>query len=110
MLSTNLITTSRISTRTECVSPTRANELADLIEMTGGNAIPLYVKNIGTELQKEFVLIQPDSMKQLSTLAAVRILSDRNPQKWCNCQAVVTNRMNNEGEVIDMTDAILAQL
>ena len=110
MLSTLLITTNRISTPSAEVSPTWANELADLIEMTGGNALPLYVKNIGSEIEKEFVLIQPNHPKQLGILAALRILVDRNPMKWGNCNAIVTNRMNDRGEVIDMTDAILAQL
>ena len=109
MLKTSLITTNRISTPSAEVSPTYANQLADAIEMTGGNATPLYVKNIGTIAKPDYQLIRPHH-KQLDTLAAMRILRERNLQKWGNCQAIVTNPTNSDGEVIDMTDAILAQL
>ena len=110
MLHTSLVTTGRITTSTEEVSPTHAAQLADLIEMTGGNATILYIKNVGTIAQPSYELIQPYHIKQLSTLAAVRILRERNPQKWGNCVTIITNPTNNEGEVVDMTDAILAQL
>ena len=106
---TSLITTSRIVTSTEEIGQSTANQLADAMEMTGGNAIPLFVKNIGTIAQPQYTLINP-TRQQLEVLAAVRVLRERNGAKWGNCTVMITNPTNNEGEVIDMTDAVLAQI
>ena len=107
---TNLISTKRITTPTECVSPTLAAQLADAMELTGGNIAPIYVRDIGTAIDPQYILIQPDGMKQLSLLAAVRVLRDRDLKKYSMCNVVVVNPLNNLGERTDMEAAILAQL
>jgi hypothetical protein len=105
----SLISTKRIITPSHQVGPSWAKELADLMELTGGNATPLYVKNVGT-INAQYELIQPHNLKQVGILAAARVLRERNLQKWEKVSVIITNPTNNEGEIIDMTDAILAQL
>ena len=110
MLHTSLVTTSRITTPTHEIGASYANELADLMELTGGNATILYIKNVGTIMNPQYELIQPHHIKQLATLAAVRILRERDGMKWGMCNTIVTNPTDNEGNTVDMTEAILAQL
>jgi hypothetical protein len=109
-MNNSLISTKRIITPSHQVGPSWAKELADLMELTEGNATPLYVKNVGTIINAQYELIQPHNLKQVGILAAARVLRDRNLQKWEKVSVIITNPTNNEGEIIDMTDAILAQL
>ena len=105
-----LIATTRITTPTECVAPSLANQLADAMEKTGGNVQPLMVKNVGSIMKPQYELIQPDSMRQLAILAAVRVLRERDFKSFEMCSAVISNPTDNEGAQLDMEDAILAQL
>ena len=109
-VTTNLIATARIINNTECVAPSLANQLADAMEKTGGNIQPLMVKNVGTIMQPSYELIQPDSMKQLAILAAVRVLKERDGKQYGNCNAIISNPTNNDGDQLDFEAAILAQL
>ena len=107
---TNLISTSRITTRTECVAPSYAKEIAEAIKITGRNMQPLYVRDIGTPIDPKYVLVQEHHMKQLATLAAVRLLREEDLAKYGMCNVIIVNPLNNMGERVDMEAAILAQL
>ena len=87
------------------VPPARAAKVADAMERTGGNVVPLLVKNSGTPLNPAYELLDPQDPQQSETLAAIRVLQQRDPKKWSNFKVIVANPPGQ-----DASNEILAQV
>jgi hypothetical protein len=105
-----LVTTSKISTAFPIeIDRNIIEALANAIESIGFNVVPLVVRDYGTPMKPEYNLID-STYQQVSTLMALRVLRERDPQKWCNCNVVIVNPVGSEGERVERAQAIAAQL
>lgn len=105
-----LVTTSRIKTAFPIeIEPSIIEALANSIEAIGFNVVPLIVRDYGTPFEPDYNLID-STYQQVSTLMALRVLRDRNPQKYGNCTVVIVNPIGSEGERVERCQAIAAQL
>jgi hypothetical protein len=105
-----LVATARIKTAFPIDIDTVVIEaLANAIEAVGFNMIPLVVRDYGTAFEPDYNLID-STYQQVSTLMALRVLRERNPQKYSNCTVVIVNPIGSEGERVERGQAIAAQL